>query len=101
MSDDARLILLDPRDNVFVIRKRIAAGEMIAIDGQKIRCATDLAMAHKIARHPIAAGETILKYGAPIGITTADVETGAHVHVHNMRSNYTATHYVQDMEKTA
>ena len=49
-------------------------------------------MAHKVARFPIFSGDKIIKYGAPIGVATADIAAGAHVHVHNIRSDYTPTY---------
>jgi hypothetical protein len=55
-------------------------------------------MAHKIARRAIATGETLRKYGMPIGIATADIAPGAHVHVHNIRSGYTPSVVLQDAD---
>lgn len=95
LDDDPRLILLDPRDTVFVLRARLAAGETIRVAGEDVRMAADLPMAHKIARGPIAAGEKVLKYGAPIGVATRDIARGEHVHVHNLRSDYTPTYTVE------
>jgi hypothetical protein len=40
----------------------------------------------------------VLKYGAPIGSATADIAPGAHVHVHNMMSDYTPTHHLLDAQ---
>lgn len=97
MHDD-RLLLLDPRDNVLVVRARIAEGESLNLGGQIYRAGRDFPLAHKLARHAIREGETILKYGAPIGLATQDIAPGAHVHVHNMRSAYTPT-YTLDAEK--
>ena len=94
-DDDPRLILLDPRDTVFVLRARLAAGETIRVAGEDVQVAADLPMAHKIARRPIAAGEKVLKYGAPIGVATRDIARGEHVHVHNLRSDYTPTYTVE------
>jgi altronate dehydratase small subunit len=98
MPIDPKLLLLDPRDNVLVVRSRIHQGDALAIEAEAIEAPQDFPLAHKVARHPIRAGETILKYGAPIGIATADIARGAHVHVHNMRSDYTPT-YTLDAEK--
>ncbi len=95
---DQRLLLLDARDNVLIVRARIAAGDALSIEGQTLTAARDCPLAHKLARREIRSGETILKYGAPIGVATADIEAGAHVHVHNMRSAYTPT-YTLDAEK--
>ncbi|MHB2168911.1 UxaA family hydrolase [Alsobacter sp. R-9] len=94
MTTDSRLILLDPRDNVFVLRGRMAAGETVSVEGARVAVPADLPMAHKIARRPIAAGETVLKYGAPIGVATAAIAVGEHVHVHNIRSDYTPTYTI-------
>lgn len=98
MDSDPKLLLLDPRDNVLVVRRRIAAGDKLLIDQATVTAAQDFPLAHKVARQTIKAGDTILKYGAPIGVATSDIACGAHVHVHNMRSDYTPT-YTLDAEK--
>lgn len=99
MIHDPRLILLDPRDNVFVARVRLKAGDNVETGAGPAVLDRDIALAHKIARRAIVAGEKILKYGAPIGIATEAIAAGAHVHVHNMRSDYTPTHHLEDERK--
>jgi len=42
---------------------------------------------HKYALRDIAAGENIIKYGLPIGHATEPIAKGAHVHVHNVKTN--------------
>lgn len=42
---------------------------------------------HKYALVPIKAGENVIKYGSPIGHATEDIEAGAHVHTHNLKTN--------------
>lgn len=42
---------------------------------------------HKYALKDIASGETIVKYGNPIGHATSDIQKGDHVHSHNMKTN--------------
>ncbi len=42
---------------------------------------------HKYALRDIANGETIMKYGNPIGHATCDIKAGEHVHSHNMKTN--------------
>ncbi|PZU92391.1 MAG: hydrolase [Chelatococcus sp.] len=98
-THDSRLILLDPRDNVLVARTRLAAGERIQTGTGPATLDRDVALAHKVARQPIAAGDTILKYGAPIGVATDAIAAGAHVHVHNMKSAYTPTYHLEDERK--
>lgn len=41
---------------------------------------------HKCAARAIACGEEIVKYGQSIGVATADIAAGAHVHSHNMKT---------------
>ena len=96
MTHDPRLILLDPRDNVLVARVRLKAGETVETGSGQAALDRDIALAHKLARRTIAAGEKILKYGAPIGVATAAIAPGQHVHVQNMRSDYTPTHHLED-----
>ena len=91
-TTDNRLIILSSDDNIVVARTRIAAGETLQLDGQGIRTDVLVKMGHKLARRSILAGEKILKYGAPIGSATVEISPGDHVHVHNMKSDYTATH---------
>ena len=42
---------------------------------------------HKIAPADIKTGDAIIKYGLNIGRATCDIQTGQHVHVHNIESN--------------
>ncbi len=42
---------------------------------------------HKYALKDIAVGETIIKYGNPIGHATDNIKKGDHVHSHNMKTN--------------
>lgn len=43
-------------------------------------------MGHKFALTDLPAGSEIRKYGEPIGVLSAPVMAGEHVHVHNLRS---------------
>lgn len=96
MGHDPRLILLDPRDNVLVARMRLKAGEAIETDAGQAVTDREVPLAHKVARRAIPPGATILKYGAPIGVATATIAAGSHVHVHNIRSDYTPTYHLED-----
>lgn len=100
-ATDPRLLQIDPADNILVARVRLAAGETITIGGTHITLAAALPLGHKLAARRIAAGEKILKYGAPIGAATADIAPGEHVHVHNMKSEYTPTHHLHDARASA
>lgn len=95
-SIDPRLLLLHDGDNVVVARSRIPEGEAVRIDGVDLPLGAALSIGHKLARRDIAKGEKILKYGAPIGSATEAIPRGAHVHVHNVKSDYTPTHHLLD-----
>lgn len=89
---DRRLILLDDADNVLVIAATLRADEVVQIEGQSVVMTRRIGVGHKLARREIAEGETVLKYGAPIGSMTKAAAAGAHVHVHNMKSDYIPTY---------
>ena len=70
----------------------IAAGTELLIEGKTAVLAVDLELGHKLARRDIAAGEKITRYGLPIGSATQATRCGQHVHTHNMKSDYIASH---------
>lgn len=92
MITDPRLLLLSPADTVYVLRGQIAAGEAVMVEGLTVSFAQALGLGHKIARLPVAAGDRVIKYGAPIGRATHAIAVGDHVHLHNLRSDYTPTY---------
>ncbi|AKH99234.1 SAF domain-containing protein [Hoeflea sp. IMCC20628] len=83
-------------DNVLVALKTVDAGTSVTIDDEPVKLAETIARAHKIAAKPIAAGDIIVKYGMPIGRATADIAVGRHIHVHNIRSDYTPTYSLRE-----
>ena len=89
---DPRLVYLSPKDNICVVAQRLAAGEHVQVAGNNVAIADALPIGHKIAVRAIAAGETVLKYGAPIGSATSGIALGEHVHVHNLQSDYIPTY---------
>lgn len=93
---DGRLMLLAGGDSVYVLRGQIAAGETILVEGREARIGRDLGLGQKIARVALAPGDKVLKYGAPIGSATAAIAPGDHVHTHNLKSDYTATHTLDE-----
>ncbi len=91
-----KLLLLSKDDNVLVALGATQAGEVALVDGHKITVQTPVTLGHKIARANIAAGDKVLKYGVSIGSATIDISVGQHVHVHNMKSDYTATYMLSE-----
>jgi (2R)-sulfolactate sulfo-lyase subunit alpha len=82
------LLLLHPDDNIVVARRDILAGERVELDAENFVIPAAVELGHKLARRAIAAGERVLKYGAPIGSMKTGVARGEHVHLHNLRSDY-------------
>ncbi|MFW2543937.1 UxaA family hydrolase [Primorskyibacter sp. 2E107] len=91
-------LLLHPDDNVLVARQSAAEGLEVTLEGGAVKLSRLIPLAHKIARRGIAEGEKILKYGMPIGVALQPIAAGEHVHVHNIRSDYTPTHALQDAD---
>lgn len=92
MLTDPRLLLLAPGDSVFVLRDQIDAGETVWVAGVAVAFPTRLGLGHKIACIAVAAGDKVIKYGAPIGRATQAIAQGDHVHLHNLTSDYTPTY---------
>lgn len=76
------VIHLNTADNVAVARSRIPSGASLGHGGLAARA--DIPRGHKVAVAPIPAGKSVRKYGQVIGLATADIGPGEHVHLHNM-----------------
>lgn len=83
-------IVMKPVDNVATVVEKTAPGSEVALEvsgRQTVILVTDLIpFAHKFALTDIRQGQNIIKYGEVIGIATADIKAGQHVHVHNLES---------------
>lgn len=83
-------MIIDPKDNVVVAIEPIAAGDTVSylVQGREetLTAAEDITIYHKLAARDIPEGEPVVKYGEHIGVATAPIAKGAHVHVHNVVS---------------
>jgi len=86
------LLLMAPQDNCLIARCALRAGDVVQIDGHDVTLGQDIAIGHKLARHALAVGDKVLRYGAPIGSVTQPIAAGAHVHTHNLESDYIPTY---------
>ncbi|MGH9385339.1 MAG: UxaA family hydrolase [Vicinamibacterales bacterium] len=86
-AEGVKVIVITPRDNVATALEPLSPGQTIDVDGRRIEVREPIANGHKIALTRIASGEPVVKYGSPIGTATADIEAGAHVHIHNVASS--------------
>ncbi len=80
-----QVMIMDDKDNVAVALHPIAEITRVTLpDGRVILSAEPIPQAHKIAIHPIAKGEAVIRYGENIGYATKDIAQGELVHVHNL-----------------
>lgn len=86
------LLLMSPDDNCLIARMPLAAGLPVEIDGALVILPQAIGLGHKVARRAMRAGERVLRYGAPIGSLSAAVAIGAHIHTHNLESDYLPTY---------
>ncbi|KIL40529.1 D-galactarate dehydratase [Gordoniibacillus kamchatkensis] len=84
----ADALVMDARDHVATALRDIAAGETIRyLRGGSLETVTLLdpvPFGHKVSIAAIDAGSEVRKYGEVIGRSTAAIERGRHVHVHNI-----------------
>ncbi|MBQ6065509.1 MAG: altronate dehydratase [Clostridia bacterium] len=58
----------------------------LALIHEKDNVRVSLENGHKYAVRAIKQGEPVIKYGFPIGVASADIAPGEHVHTHNLRT---------------
>jgi len=87
-----QFLVHEKSDNVGVATVDIKAGEeaqglyMDTQDKASVKVLQDIPLGHKIALADMAVDGSVIKYGADIGRVTADIKTGEHVHIHNLKT---------------
>jgi altronate dehydratase len=79
-------IVITARDNVATALAPLDPGQPVTIDTRVLTTRQRIPSGHKLALTDIAAGEPVIKYGQPIGLATAAIQAGDHVHTHNLSS---------------
>jgi altronate dehydratase small subunit len=89
-TEMTRAIIIHSSDNVATALDEIPAGTEVGLKKSgsvyRITVQEEISRGHKFSLHGIRKGETIIKYGEPIGVATTDIEKGFHVHTHNVES---------------
>ncbi len=85
----AQAICLADGDTVGVALADLNTGDLVSISGELIKLRTSVPKGHKFALRDHGVGEAVRKFGADIGLTTAAIGAGEHVHSHNLRSALT------------
>lgn len=83
-ADSARVHIVASGDDVAVAVSDLAAGVVIEVDGRVVATRDPVPRGHKVALRAIAAGESVRKYGWPIGRALEAIPAGAHVHTGNL-----------------
>jgi altronate dehydratase len=81
---------INAQDNVVVALSDLPTGTVLEFAGSNglpaVTTREPIPFGHKVALAPIAQGQTVVKYGASIGLAGSDIQPGQHVHVHNLLS---------------
>jgi altronate hydrolase len=73
---------LHPQDDVVVAQKALPRGTPVL--GGLITLLQDIPAGHKVAAHALEKDAPVRRYGQVIGFATRRIESGEHVHVHNL-----------------
>ena len=82
-----KLIRITEKDNVAVAIAPVAEDEVVSVGDVSLTAQSDIPQGHKIALSDIREGESVIKYGTPIGHATAELRAGEWVHTHNTATN--------------
>ena len=80
-------LVISERDNVATALHALEAGGPLEIGETTVTVQEPIPSGHKIALRDIAVGQPVVKYGSPIGVATAPIAAGSHVHTHNVASS--------------
>jgi len=87
-----RLLRIHRDDNVLIVVAPISPGARDVIDGREVIFTQNIAIGHKVAARDIRAGDKVYKCGVSIGSAKEMISVGAHMHLHNLKSDYIATY---------
>ncbi|MDD3219010.1 MAG: altronate dehydratase family protein [Lachnospiraceae bacterium] len=79
-------IRIHQADNVAVALTPLSKGQLVELEGCSLTLKEDIPQGHKFALTDIAEGQSIIKYGNPIGIAKEDILTGGWIHTHNIKT---------------
>jgi len=85
-----KAIVMDKKDNVATLLSDVETADKVHVrtgeEETEFEVREKIPFGHKFALTTIKKGEHIIKYGEVIGRATQDIETGGHVHIHNVES---------------
>jgi altronate hydrolase len=81
-----KVLQIRPEDKVAIALTPLKIGEVIQLAGNRVELTEDIPLGHKLAIRNITKGETVVRYGYPIGNAITDIKQGQWVHSHNLAS---------------
>ena len=81
-----KAILVNEHDNVAMVTSAVEEGQgiLVAGSGQSLAAKEPIGPGHKVALVRMEAGESVIKFGIPIGRLNSAVDAGGLVSVHNL-----------------
>ena len=80
--------IANEKDDVVTVLEPVNAGDTVTylLQGEELSFTAldNVPKYHKVARREVGADRHLIKYGEVIGLTTADIHTGNHVHTQNL-----------------
>jgi altronate dehydratase len=80
-------VVIDSSDSVVTVTEAVHKSGIVRYpDSKSVVALQDIPIYHKIAITQIKRGDAVYKYGEKIGLASADINVGDHVHTHNLTS---------------
>lgn len=97
---EKKLLLVHEHDDAAVALSALFRGETCEVAGKSITLLDDIPFGHKVALRNIPQGDSVIKYGNPLGHATQDIKIGQHIHTHNLSTNLSGhIHYTYQPDK--
>lgn len=99
------ILLHEASDDVGVAAMDIKTGEeveAVTLEGKtvtSVKVIEEIPLGHKVAMRDMKNGKHVQEYGRAIGAASQDIQLGAHVHVHNIKSLRWAASKTNALEK--
>ncbi|QDY44375.1 UxaA family hydrolase [Candidatus Pantoea soli] len=75
----SQYLLASANDNVAIVTRNLAKGELIALDGQALLNRQRILPGHRLCVKPIARGEALISWDLPFGTAMHDIQPGDYI----------------------
>lgn len=81
----AKVLKIQPNDNVWVALETISAGTEVSLDDEKIIVVEDIEIKHKLCTSDLKTGDFIRMYGTIVGVATKPIYRGMKISTENTK----------------